>query len=98
MPTFSNPSSRALLLMESALLIVIVRESARGAQFVTLVGRVERRPPVGGDAPVADRPLAREDPEDEVDQRRDAQDADRQEDVAGPQDARTDDRRDDDAE
>src|SRR6185436_5303007 len=98
MPTFSKPSSRALLLMESALLIVVVREPAGGPQLVPLVGRVERRAAVRGDAPVADRPLAREDPEHEIDQRRDAQHSDGHIDVSGPEDGRGDDRRDDDAE
>src|SRR5262245_47899993 len=84
--------------MESALLIVVVREPAGGPQFVPLVGRIERRAAVGRDAPVADGPLARKEPEDQVDQRRDAQDRHGEIDVAGPEDPRADDRRDDDPE
>src|SRR5262245_46640249 len=98
MPTFSNPSSRALLLMESALLIVIVRKPAGGPQLVPVMGRIERRAAVGRDAPVADGPLAREDPEHEIDQSREAEHADGEIDVAGPENPGTDNGRDDDPE
>src|SRR4051812_18775962 len=73
-PTFSNPSSRALFLMELALLIVVVREAPRRAQFIALVRGIGRRAPVRRDALVADRPLPGNQLEDEVDQRRRAQD------------------------
>src|SRR5712671_2303975 len=72
-PTFSKPSSWALLLMEFALLIVVVREAARRAEFVALVDRIGRRPAVGGHAAVADRAVPGDEPEREVDQRRDTE-------------------------
>src|SRR4051812_43663737 len=98
MPTFSKPSSRALLLMESALLIVVVREAARGAELVALVGGVERRAAVRRHAAVADGALPRDDPEQEVHERGRAQDPDRDVHVAGPEDPGAQDRRQDDPE
>src|SRR5882672_522248 len=97
-PTRSKPSSRALFLMELALLIVVVRETPGGAQVVALVGGIRRGAPVGRDAAVAHRPLARDQPDDQVHQRCHPQDRDGKIDVPHPEEGGSDDRRDDDAE
>src|SRR3712207_1075093 len=84
-PTFSKPSSRALALMSAALLIVVVHEAAGGAELVALVLGVALGPPVLRHALVADRPLPREQPENQVDQRRRPEHADGEEDVPRPE-------------
>src|ERR1043165_2021799 len=98
MPTFSKPSSRALLLMELALLIVVVREAPGGAELVTLVRGIRRHAAIGRNTAVAWCPLAGANPEGQVHERRRAEDANRDVDVPRPEDAGADDRGQDDPE